>query len=378
MLDVNIITKSRIDELILGVKQNQNNLDSDLARSNGIKTVAELNEYVAQEIERLKSLYDDAVDDESECLIDYIDVTTDRVDLNAYNEINSSLPATISYSNKDSFVLLSYRNFGYNNVLRSYADLAGRPHGQLYNSEKEYDIDISYEDAKKAAVDVLSKMNITNMILGDTFVTYDPDRLNTSLNEDKSPKELKYYIFCFQRIVNDVIVNNSYYSGSIKRDSDTDASYSKPLANECLRMWVGSSGVVQFRWSNPLSVSEILNDSVEISIGLEDAISAMETQASIQYADMYGNLADNMVIAIDKITLSLARIRYKGHSGEYIVVPVWDFYGDVLITSDEKLPVSVNLRKTDNDNEYTINNPYQSIITVNALDGTIIDRSLGY
>ena len=160
--------------------------------------------------------------------------------------------------------------------------------------------------------------------------------------------------------------------------NDNDVSYSKPLANEYLRMWISSDGVVQFIWGNPLSVPEVLNDSVDISVGLEEAISTMEAQAFIQYADMYGSLADNIVIDIDKITLSLARIRYKGHPGQYIVIPVWDFYGDVAISSDERLPINANLRKTDKDNEYTINNPYQSIITVNALDGTIIDRSLGY
>ena len=376
-LDVNIMTKARLDELIIGIKQNQNDLDSDLAQSNGIKTIAELNDYAEQEIKRLQSMYGEAVDDVSENLIDYIDANTDRANLNTYIDSNGSSSATISYSNKDNSVSLSYRNYGYNNDLRSFTDLAGRPHGELYNNGKQYDINIPYEEANKIALNTLLEMNISNMVLGDVFVTYDPGRLNTSLNEDRSPKELKYYVFCFQRTINNVIVDYSYIS-SMKSDNDNDVSYSKPLANEYLRMWISSDGVVQFIWGNPLSVPEVLNDSVDISVGLEEAISTMEAQAFIQYADMYGSLADNIVIDIDKITLSLARIRYKGHPGQYIVIPVWDFYGDVAISSDERLPINANLRKTDKDNEYTINNPYQSIITVNALDGTIIDRSLGY
>ena len=216
-LDVNIMTKARLDELIIGIKQNQNDLDSDLAQSNGIKTIAELNDYAEQEIKRLQSMYGEAVDDVSENLIDYIDANTDRANLNTYIDSNGSSSATISYSNKDNSVSLSYRNYGYNNDLRSFTDLAGRPHGELYNNGKQYDINIPYEEANKIALNTLTEMNISNMVLGDVFVTYDPGRLNTSLNEDRSPKELKYYVFCFQRTINNVIVDYSYIS-SMKSD----------------------------------------------------------------------------------------------------------------------------------------------------------------
>lgn len=372
-LNANILTKGRLDELIIRIKQNQNDLNSDLAKSNDIKTITELHACAEKEIERLQLLYEDAADDESECLIDYIDATTDSAVLYVYNNDNNSTPVRISYHNTDSSVSLRYINFGDNNESRPFTDLAGRPHGELYNSEKQYDIGISYEEAKTAALNALSEMNVSNMIIGETYITYDP-----VYPFNRANMVPKYYVFCFHRIVNNVIIDNSYFSEGVKSDIDSDVQYSKPLGNEWLRMWVGSTGIVQFEWNNPLSVSEILNDSVELSLSMEAAISAMETQSFIQYADMYGNTADNVLININKITLSLGGIVYKGHPGQYIVVLVWDFYGDVIITSDDKFPARANLRKTGNDNEYTINNPFNSIMTINAIDGTIISREQGY
>ena len=53
----------------------------------------------------------------------------------------------------------------------------------------------------------------------------------------------------------------------------------------------------------------------------------------------------------------------KIYSG--LLVPVWDFYGPRSWTLGTGEP-------------YTFYDPDQSLLTINAVDGTIIDRSLGY
>ena len=74
---------------------------------------------------------------------------------------------------------------------------------------------------------------------------------------------------------------------------------------------------------------------------------------------------------IERIELGLMRIAQPG-SDEYLVVPVWDFYGSTILSSE---------RASYTDEEYwqKINHFYgRSFLTVNAIDGSIIDRKMGY
>lgn len=67
------------------------------------------------------------------------------------------------------------------------------------------------------------------------------------------------------------------------------------------------------------------------------------------------------VYIIDRITLGYMRIKQKDTSNTYIVVPVWDFFGYSKFDNDGKAEIS-----------------YLSLMTINALDGSHIDRQEGY
>ena len=85
--------------------------------------------------------------------------------------------------------------------------------------------------------------------------------------------------------------------------------------------------------------------------------------------------ADNLtyensrVFNIDRIVLGYARIyepSTDAHTG--LLVPVWDFFGSRKIDSEYD-------GETYSD---TTDWPTWSFLTINAVDGSIIDRSLGY
>ena len=68
---------------------------------------------------------------------------------------------------------------------------------------------------------------------------------------------------------------------------------------------------------------------------------------------------------ITRMELGLARINYRNDYNSALLVPAWDFFGYITvngeITEEEKLLANKN-----------------SFLTVNAIDGSIIDRALGY
>lgn len=71
---------------------------------------------------------------------------------------------------------------------------------------------------------------------------------------------------------------------------------------------------------------------------------------------------------VDKVQLNLMRIRDKDNFEEGRIVPVWDFWAKTGVTvPDEDYSHLVY------DGEY-----YEVVLTLNAIDGTVIDRGLGY
>ena len=82
-----------------------------------------------------------------------------------------------------------------------------------------------------------------------------------------------------------------------------------------------------------------------------------------------------MNLFITKIVLGYARVKMSD-SNTYILVPVWDFFGtyEAINNGDKQNP---------NRNEYSqqmdnTQNFMHSFLTINAVDGSVIDRSLGY
>jgi hypothetical protein len=62
----------------------------------------------------------------------------------------------------------------------------------------------------------------------------------------------------------------------------------------------------------------------------------------------------------------------KPNSKDYLVIPVWDFYGN---------SIGATGNESHTDDEYwgmMANNPDRSFLTINAVDGSIINRNLGY
>lgn len=81
-------------------------------------------------------------------------------------------------------------------------------------------------------------------------------------------------------------------------------------------------------------------------------------------------LSDDMskTINVDRIELGLMRITDPATRSSGLVIPVWDFFGNVTTAfkNGEK-----SYSELDDD-------PLNSVLAINAIDGTLVDRSRGY
>jgi hypothetical protein len=154
-------------------------------------------------------------------------------------------------------------------------------------------------------------------------------------------------------------------STSLSTDDPDVAAPEEPDYNlvrepESLRILVDDTGVVGFDWTNPSAVGDVMSEHVPL-IPFEDVVQKAKDNMFYKNYTAYGSTAE---IKITSINLGMMRIMRKDKPGEFLMVPVWDFIGnhrDIIEGSDDWLPFGD-----------------QSYVTINAIDGSWINRDWGY
>lgn len=141
---------------------------------------------------------------------------------------------------------------------------------------------------------------------------------------------------------------------------------------------VGRDGILSFDWMAP-STQPVVQQAQSTLLPFEEIAAIADTmlpeviqgpdERVLVELDQYNGFDTRMDVDITKVSLSLMRIRDKG-SLQGTIVPVWDFWG----TSDwyDAEPNAYGYQ------EKGMNYEYQPMLTLNAVDGTVVDRQLGY
>ena len=160
------------------------------------------------------------------------------------------------------------------------------------------------------------------------------------------------------------------------KDSENPDTVSWYLENILLD--VGKDGILCFAWTAP-STQPVVQQAQSALLPFEEIASIANTmlpevivgpkETPLTQLDQYNGFDTRMDVDITKVSLSLMRIRDKG-SLQGTIVPVWDFWG----TSDwyDAEPNAYGYQ------EKGMNYEYQPMLTLNAVDGTVVDRQLGY
>lgn len=125
-----------------------------------------------------------------------------------------------------------------------------------------------------------------------------------------------------------------------------------PVRYETISVAVSSEGVVGFTWQFPLEKKELISDNVRL----------MPESQILSIAKNYFELQEIEGISLKTMKLSYARIDKEGDYDSFYYVPVWDYIGEM---SGDYMYGWVDFST-------------YSFLTINALDGTIIDRTIGY
>lgn len=294
----------------------------------------------------------------------------------ARGDLGKNMMATLIITNVDKNASVghdSYLEFTNGN---KYIDIADYYPDIQDNGPQN--LKISKDEATVIANGVISQLgaDYMNYSACSTGILYRSDQEYPTTFDSQMPQA---YLIHYTRNINGVQVTYDQRRYSF---SNTDESYSSSRYYEKIIVAIDDSGVTYIRWQGPVGINSVLVDNSQI-ISFDHMMVLAKKQLCYQYASFekqeqdgegatitqaqpvspkdYGEITSNEV-NIQKITLGLMQVPNQNRRDEYILV--WDFFGYV---------------QTDYENGEEIRyGKNKSLLTINAIDGSVINRSLGY
>ncbi len=176
--------------------------------------------------------------------------------------------------------------------------------------------------------------------------------------------ENEAYLFCFTRNVDGIPVTYTMQECNYTDEDENDnpIHYRMIYPYESLRLVVTGEGVVNGRYESPYAVSEPIQTDVQL-LEFDQVLEIAKNILPLTFTWMESTY--QIEITIDRVVFGYARLDFKDDMYRYKLVPVWDFFGTYQCYKNGELIVSHT-------------EDFNSLLTVNAMDGTIIDRRFGF
>ena len=170
------------------------------------------------------------------------------------------------------------------------------------------------------------------------------------------------YYFHFTRELDGApLTYTDSYGGALE---DMDSTL-EPWGYERCDVVVGDDGIQSVEICCPYEVGEMQTENVKM-MDFDSIIKIYEQMMEVSNADI-SKFEEQRTYHIRKITLGYSRIYDPTTDNDTgLLVPVWDFFGGFDTKSDGY--------ESKNSGEHS----NQSVLTINAVDGTVINRELGY
>ena len=355
-------TKDEIMEEILRLKKG----DTDLANNDREAYDA----FIAPELERLEKQYSTALDEYVPKQNDgefeeYVFDSNNIDDINARqmlfgDHIDQISVTGIGLNGEEAFLTIQKNEynqgiFEFYDVQDGDIEASGTSVFLPINKVNPDSLpEISTEEAQAIASDLVFNMGFSDFLISDIGVGL----ASTYYFEDADYYDGdKCYVLIYTK---DYGFPINYIANKLNR-----IEYGLPWNYETLKIFVEDTGVRRVIYQSPSDTIDVVSESVEL-LPFEDIMARFKAQMLIQES-YQEEFVKHETFDIEKIQLGLGRILLYAESNEYLYVPVWDFYG-------EYKPIYVD----PNDPSNTDQELGYSYMTINAIDGSIINRSIGY
>jgi len=346
----------------------------------GSARLTELHKYDRYTMERTERYYGVALSENPDDLVD--NVIRFNVNNNSVGE-DASKDAVLLYENgaiepNDSSATYQWGTVSTDNYPAELVDLSGFTPEQAYRQGEKLIEDLELNEA----------VGLGNMYLNIVFSNpKEAAQVNAlanknqltkqeTLNFDEIYKETLqscvlnaqddvyiYYTLNYCRNIRGVLVTHDVPSTFV-----SDEAWGPQWVHEDIALSVMPEGIGSFSWSSPYEVTEVrAENSTMLPFSDVSAIFKKmilyENEQLFDSADIDSGLSQ-LEFVVTKVTLSLQRIIEKNNIDNGLLVPIWNFYGVQVGRSKDGLEVA-----------FTKDTPF---VSVNAVDGSIIDLARGY
>ncbi|MDO4564078.1 MAG: DUF6034 family protein [Clostridia bacterium] len=249
---------------------------------------------------------------------------------------------------------------------------------ELYNSY-DISIDISMDDARAVADEFVSKINGVNLIFAGEGKDYIYD-FSYPFNEWGASAT---YVFVYVPQVNGVPLNYvdiEYLMEQTRWELRfPEGMVNSPVYQNYLYVFVNDYGINCVSWRHAAEYRIIEESKTAVSLLSFDEVMEIFYR-HIEYGTNFCSTnssklskSSRQTLEIDQITLGYALVRSGTGANDFELIPVWDFYGRMHEVYDN--PGQIMTEEDGTRYETTLGRSY---LTINAIDGTIIDRVRGY
>lgn len=220
---------------------------------------------------------------------------------------------------------------------------------------------LSLKEAVAVADAFIEEIGLTDFQYMDGDLAYEEQDIRSQCDYDTESAihYRKEYILQYMRNIDGAFTT----SGESKHEEgwSGDSYVKKEWSPESIVFRINDSGIVGFDYNAPLEVQDTVVENASMK-SFDEIKTTFEKMIAITKApdnSGYEEIVNTRSIKVDRVVLGYARVSEANSYDTGLLVPVWDFYGTVT------------------DNAWGITN-YESVMTINAIDGSLIDRTLGY
>ena len=262
-----------------------------------------------------------------------------------------------------------------NHALIEYrARFAIHPYGELPENGQ-----LTREEARRMAADLAAKvvpdytLTQEGLIEGLQYPRGETQE-EVIANWDENLVAPTGYKFVFCRMVDGIpmtVANPLRNSGSWDPYGDfIGGEYMPNLDGESLTMIVTDEGIQDIVLTNPFAVGEAIEENLTELLPFDRVLEIVRSVLPLKLLAFEDTeYQREHRVEIDRITFGYMRVLKPDAPREYILVPVWDFFGN-----------KINVRRNyDGSYEtYMTNGLDTSYLTIDARTGLVIDREYGY
>ncbi len=279
----------------------------------------------------------------------------------------------------DIYIYYGSGSFGENLIINfiNYGDTEqGFFEGEKYTGQELFKCDIGVDEAAELARERMREMGFDYLDIASTQVCEMLDRKR--MENDRFPQ---CFEFTFTRELDGAMTTFARGDGTMTQeemDEMSNAEYTPIWRPGEITVYVDDSGIIGINVN--ASKSEVNRQAFGIELKeFSDIMDIFKQQVFIKNAYSGPGSSDQIArreIRVGEIRLGYMPVPWKDHAGQIIFTPVWDFFGEEVVTFKDGISGDLG-EALDENNQLANDLGISSLLTINALDGTIIDRDIG-